>query len=370
MTEQGFPLYGLHDKGGERLMDPPGWILFTHALGDDPASSSGYDYRQWSDAGFSIIARLNYGYGGAGTIPVRGRYDRFATRCGRFVENSQGCSIWVIGNEPNHPQERPDGIPIFPISYADCYAKVWRAIKGLASPGLQQVVPAPVAPWNNQTVYPGNAQGDWIWFFIDMLELCIQRDAMPDAIALHTYTHGHNPALITDESVMDPPFNHRRYNFRCYQDFLDAMPVELADLPVYITEMNANDPWSNIDNGWMVEAYREINRWNQSGEQAIHAGILYRWPRYDKWHIHGKTKLYSDFVNAVQEGLAWKQKEPEEIVADFSVKRVATSSATVVSGIQFCSRDQDEFFELELGDERGAELVAWLNGLGLVQKEE
>lgn len=363
-------LHGLHEPGGEWLMgDFPGWIVFTHKLGDDPTHDSGCDYRQWSDAGFHIIARLNYGYGSEGTIPVPGRYARFAARCARFVEHSQGCSIWVVGNEPNHPQERPNGMPIVPQSYADCYAKVWRAIKGLATRELQQVVPAPIAPWNNQTVYLGNAQGDWIWYFVDVLQLIMERDAMPDAIALHTYTHGHNPALITDESTMNPPFQHRRYNFRTYIDFLDAIPVEMSKLPVYITEMDANDPWSDVDNGWILGAYREINRSNESGAQPILAGILYRWPRIDKWFMDGKTKLYRDFRNAVQQRFTWEDKEPE-VATCFSVKKVATSSATVVSGLQFCSRDQDKFFELELGDERLADLAEWLNGLGLVQKKE
>lgn len=369
MTEQRF-LHGLHEPGGEWLMDDSGWILFTHELGDDPTHDSGCDYRQWSDAGFGIIARLNYGYGSAGTIPVPGRYDRFAARCARFVEHSHGCSTWVIGNEPNHPQERPNGMPIVPISYADCYAKVWRAIKGLATRELQQVVPAPVAPWNNQTTYQGNWNGDWIWYFIDMLQLIMQRDAIPDAIALHTYTHGHNPALITDESTMNPPFNHRKYNFRCYRDFLDAVPKDLSRVPVYITEMNVNDPWSNVDNGWVLEAYKELNDWNKGGGQPIHAGILYRWPRYDKWYIDGKTKLYQDFRNAVERRFAWQQPESEEVASRFSVKRVATSSATVVSGVRFCSQDQDEFFELEVDEERLTLLVEWLNSLGLVQKKE
>ena len=364
-------LHGLHEPGGEWLMgDRQGWILFTHELGDDPTHDSGCDYRQWSDRGYHIIARLNYGYGSAGTIPVRGRYNRFANRCARFVNNSHGCNIFVIGNEPNHAQERPDGKPIYPLMYADCYAAVWKAIKSLGLRREHQVVTAPVAPWNNQTGYPGNERGDWIWYFTDMLQLIVERiDGSPDGIALHTYTHGHVPALVLDESTMEPPFQERKYNFRCYQDFMDAIPGDMRSLPVYITEMDANDPWIDIDNGWVVEAYTEIDRWNKSGGQPILAGILYRWPKIDKWHIDGKPNLHRDIRNAVQRGFAWEDKWPECQSSYFGVARIATSSATVVRGIRFCSRDPDEFFELGFSDEKAALLAEWLNSLGLIQKE-
>lgn len=368
-------LLGLHEPGGEWLMaDYPGPIVFTHQLGDNPADHGGFDYRQWSDQGHTIIARLNYGYGSAGTIPEYGRYNRFAVRCAKWVDSSEGCGIWVVGNEPNHPQERPGGIPITPLMYADCYTAVWHAIKGLAAPEKHQVVTAPIAPWNNQTGYPGNERGDWIWYFTDMLQLIMMRiNGFPGGIGLHTYTHGHDAALITDESTMDVPFQDRRYNFRCYQDFMEAIPGDLRHLPVYITETDANDPWSNINNGWILGACKEIGRWNETEEQPIQALVIYRWPRIDKWYMVGKQKLHKDFRAAVLLGLTTGVEEPEPLNSYFSVV-IATSSNDC--GIQFCHRVQGEamphcreFFDLGSSEEKATLLAEWLNSLGLVRKE-
>ena len=123
-----FPKYifGLHEPGGEWLMEEEekhGWIVFTHELGHDPNVHHGHDYTPWSDRGFGAIARLNHGYGAAGTIPLPQFYDQFATRVRNFVANSQGCHVWVIGNEMNHGQERPEGQIITPDRYASCYKK-------------------------------------------------------------------------------------------------------------------------------------------------------------------------------------------------------------------------------------------------------
>lgn len=286
------------------MEDCKGWILFTHGVGDSPDDHGGFDYRQWSDQGYGIIARLNYGYG-IGTIPSEGRYGRFAARCARFVENSRGCRVWLVGNEPNHAQEWPGGVPITPRMYADCYVAVWRAIKGLATCECHEVVPAPVAPWNNQTAYPGNERGDWVRYFMDVLGLIVEGGAFPDAIALHTYTHGHDPCLVTDESRMNPPFQDRRYNFRAYMDFMDVIPEDMECLPVYITEMDADVTWLDEDNGWVQAAYAEIDRWNRSGGQPIMAAVLYRWPKYDKWHIEGKHNLHQDIHAAFTRKYTW-----------------------------------------------------------------
>lgn len=297
-------IHGLHEPGGEFLMAEPGWILFTQGIGDDPDNHAGADYRRWSEQGYGIITRLNYGYG-IGTIPSEGRYQRFATRCAWFVRNSRGCHIWIIGNEPNHAQERPGGVPITPRMYADCYVACRQAIKGLADREYHEVVPAPVAPWNNQTPYPGNERGDWVKYFTDVLDYIMERDAFPDGLALHTYTHGHDPRLITDESRMNAPFRDRRYNFRSYVDFMDAIPEELYDRPVYITEMDADEAWKDVDNGWVQEAYKEIDRWNRSEDQPIMAAILYRWPKIDKWYIDGKQNLHRDIRSAFARKHTW-----------------------------------------------------------------
>ena len=97
-----------------------------------------------------------------------------------------------------------------------------------------------VAPWNNQTVYPGNTGGDWIKYFQDILLQCGANGC--DGITLHTYTHGANPTLILDNSKL-PDFPHYHCHFQAYRDFMQAIPVNMRHLPVYITETDQGGAW-------------------------------------------------------------------------------------------------------------------------------
>lgn len=293
-------LPGMHEPGGEYLMiQKPGWIVFTHGLGHDVNDKTGSDYRKWSGAGFGIIARLNHGYGSAGTIPAIQHHDAFSRRVANFVANSQGCDIWIIGNEPNHSQERPDGIPITYDLYSACFRLCYERIHALTLHSSDQVCIAGIAPWNDQT-------GDWITYFSKVLLL-----ARPDAIALHTYTHGSNPALAYLETRMGSPYQNRRYDFRAYRDFLAAVPEGMRDLPVYITETDQIDSWNNVNSGWVQNIYKEIDEWNSMGFQQINALCLYRWPKYDKWYIEGKGGVYEDFKLAVSRGYSSRIETPE-----------------------------------------------------------
>ena len=73
-------------------------VLFTEAIGDNPDHGGGHDYTSWSGAGYGVIVRLNNGYEPAGTIPVSSKYPDFAKACARYVRNSKGCHIWIVGN--------------------------------------------------------------------------------------------------------------------------------------------------------------------------------------------------------------------------------------------------------------------------------
>jgi len=311
-------IFGLHEPGGEWLMSEKGksgWILFTHALGHDPADQSAHDYRPWADRGFGAIARLNHGYGDAGTLPLPAFYDAFAQRVGSFVANSPGCHVWVIGNEPNHEQERPEGQLITPAQYAQCYRRCYQQIHALPGHDQDQVVLAPVAPWNATTPYAGNQSGNWVRYFLDMIREIYALNCPIDAIALHTYTHGTNPALVSSEAKMDVPFQQYRFQFRAYRDFMEVIPSEMRHLPVYITETDQVEPWANANSGWVQNAYREINAWNNTlGRQQIRALILYRWPRTDQWYIQGKHGIYDDMRAAMEQDYTWRpMPAPREV---------------------------------------------------------
>ncbi len=319
-------IFGMHDPGAESLFTAaakPGWIVVTVKV--NPPDSNG-DFSPFAAAGFGVIVRLNNGYNSDGTIPFSSQYDTFAAQCANFVRGSRGATIWIIGNEPNIAIERPGnnngngGEVITPTLYAYCFSKCRAAIKQVSGHSNDWVVPAGIAPWNNQTAYPGNASGDWIQYFQDTLTACIQAGAQPDGIALHTYTHGLDAGLIKSDQMMGPPFQNRHYQFRAYQDFMSAVPKNLRQQPAFITETQAADPtwWQNSNVGWIQAAYSEINAWNAvSTVQPIQALCLFRWQTGNaQWSISDKPALVADFRAALQNNyrVRWRPT-PDPIAA-------------------------------------------------------
>lgn len=344
-------IFGLHEPGGENHMADAGrkgWVLFTEGLGSDPNDRNGGNYSRWSDAGYGVMVRLNNAYKPEGTIPYPDKYADFARRVGNFVEASQGCHIWIIGNEMNFWVERPgafaspdlpftrnpdvrarDGelraIPgrfaalhpeqplsrgvehgqaITPADYARCYSLCRQEIKRRPNRAGDQVLIGSVAPWNNNTAYAGNPDGDWVRYFQDILTAL--GPGQCDGITLHTYTHGTDPALVLSPAKMDPPFQNRHYHFFTYRDFMAAIPENMRHLPVYITEADEDDPWEDANRGWIKEAYAEINRWNQTaGNQQIRALILYRWPNIDRWVMETKAGVIEDFKEVLRQEYRW-----------------------------------------------------------------
>ena len=331
-------LYGFHDPGGEHIMleqGIPGWVLFTKAIGRDPQDMGGDDFSAYSTKGLGVMVRLNYGYGGLGTIPFQNQYDQFAQRCANYVSSSSGAHIWIIGNETNHPIEWPGaewdwgatpprpqsedkhGEAITPNAYARCYRLVRDAIHAVPGHEEDWVLVSAAAPWNPLTTYPGNEDGDWVQYFRDILEELGPQAC--DGITIHTYTHGTDPELIRSErKVGEPKFSEYNWDFRAYRDFMHAIPDDMQHLPVYITETDQGDePWWDDNSGWVKEAYGEIDYWNQNNSQKIRALILYRWPNIDRWYIEGKSGLIEDFRDALAFAYKWTtetkpEDEPEE----------------------------------------------------------
>ena len=312
-------IFGIHDPGGEQLMADmkrKGWVLITEEVGRNPHDQGGKDYSALQNAGYGVIVRLNHGYANPsfgsypGTIPEADengqRYQEFAVRCGNFAENSKGCHIWIIANEMNHPNEwpgGPHGQMITPEMYADCFKRCYTQIHRRPGHGPDQVVAGAVAPWCANAQYAGNERGDWIRYLADTLTLL---GGKCDAIALHVYTHGYQPARITSFDRMDPPFQDRYYEFRTYRQFMAAIPPSLRGLPVYITETDQNDPWARRDTGWVQAAYAEIDKWNQdAAHQKIRSLLLYRWLAHDQWSFADIQEIKDDFRAALSNDYRW-----------------------------------------------------------------
>ncbi len=302
-------IYGLHEAGGEHLMTEagrPGWVLQLAAIGLDGTKGDA-DCSKLAGAGFGVVTRINHGYGSAGTLPTPDKYPQFAQAAARYVGRSRGCHIWIVGNEPNHEQERPEGQPIFPLQYASAYRQVRQAIRSVPGHENDQVLVAGSAPWNAQTTYPSNVRGDWIRYFVDVLEAL--RDDEVDGFAIHTYTHDLNPQQIRGDFFhTQPGYTHLRNEFRTYRDYMNAIPDRFRHLPVLITETDPStrhqgwNPGTNV--GWVQAAYREIAEWNANPErQPIQALILYRWPvvpDQPEWSISDRPGIIEDFKMAMR----------------------------------------------------------------------
>lgn len=334
-------IYGLHDSGGENLLmhhgEPRGWVLVTEAIRDTPHETRGtfHDYRRITNSGLGLIVRLNFDYGPEGTIPTEDRYDNFARRAANFVRSSPGAHIWIIGNEMNLEREQPrrpgstQAEVITPRRYAECYKKVRNAIRSLPGHADDLIVVGAIGPWNAQTAYDADPQGqypankipggpneypyfgfwgDFIQYGRDLL-LAIGRDQC-DGIGIHTYSHGYAPELVFSERKMGPPFTQYYFDFYSYRDQMNAIPAAFRDLPVFLTEMNGDanpdgGKWPDVNSGWVKNAYEEINNWNRRGGQQIRCAMLYRWIDHDDWSIMHKGQVHADLRDAVSRGYRW-----------------------------------------------------------------
>lgn len=302
-------IYGLHEPGGEHLMydaGRPGWVLMLAAIGLDGTRDAA-DCRHLTERGFGVVTRINHGYGRTGTLPTPDKYPQFAEAAARYVARSRGCNIWIVGNEPNHEQERPNGQPIYPVQYASAYRQVREAIRSVPGHENDVVLVAGSAPWNATTTYPGNVRGDWIRYFVDVLQAL--RDDEVDGFAIHTYTHDLNPQQITGDFFhTQPGYTHLRNEFRTYRDYMNAIPDRFRHLPVLITETDPttrHQGWNpGVNVGWVQAAYREIAEWNANPvHQPIQALILYRWPKLPdqpEWSISDRPGIIEDFNMALR----------------------------------------------------------------------
>jgi len=283
-------LAGLHDRESTALGIIGTWALDTIALPENPTPPI-------YDSAYSWITRLNWGYGSSGTLPIPARYSDYVQRTVSYVAASKNCRIWIVGNEPSLPREWPDGQPIFPWQYADAYRITRNAIHALPGHERDEVLIAVSGPWNNELKYPGNPNGDWIKNFADVIG--ILGDEW-DGASLHSYCHGYSVALVTSSARMQAPFQSRHYEFRAYQDYMEAIPAQYRHKSIYLTEANGNGPWQAV--GLMPAILNEIDNWNKSGGQPIKCVIFYRFSKYDDFCVDGKADVLNEYRQAVAKG--------------------------------------------------------------------
>ncbi|MFN7141522.1 MAG: hypothetical protein ACK4UN_19515, partial [Limisphaerales bacterium] len=341
-------IYGIHDhwpdpseflttieNGGTR-----GWVTATVAVGANPNDNTGASFNHISNRGHTVICRINYGYFPDGTIPVQSKWDDFAARCAKFVQNSTGCTIWLIGNETNLPAEWPLDPSnnrfnyISPQDYAVLFRKVHNAIKAVRPNDI--VLPQAIAQWagplgagafdvNGTPRQHDGVPLNWVQYLNQMLTAIVATGPL-DGISLHIGSRGYSYADI--HSTERDQVNNLYWSFYAYKDWIDlGIPQSLYHLPLYATECNGLYYWNgghpeaphkHYEAGWMQEMYAEINRYNQmaagSGKPVFRCVNLYRWcAGCDDWNIDGdanhpspyKGQIMSDLAAAVSQQYLW-----------------------------------------------------------------
>jgi PKD repeat protein len=332
-------LYGIHDFGvneGEFLSHltgagVSGWVTATEEIGSNPSDVSGKDFRSAADQGHTVICRLNNGYGTTGTIPPPTQYADFAQRCANFAAATQGCDIFVIGNETNLASEWPvvDGrrAYISPQDYATCFRLCYDAIKTVRPQA--KVIPQALAPFAGpygENVFPGYPhdanQLNWVQYLYQMLT-AIKNSGGIDGIALHINSRGYTYNDIHSTNKVSAAGQDLFFSFYVYKDWVDfGIPTDLYHLPLYATECNGiyywkgghiENPDAHYEAGWVQEIYAEINRYNLAaitqGKPIFRCVNLYRWCDHcDDWNIDDNPytgQILSDVDQAAASAYVW-----------------------------------------------------------------
>lgn len=334
-------LYGIHDHSPDpteylnhvRSRGACGWVTATVAVGHNPADTSGASFSFLTNAGHTVICRLNNGYFPNGTIPLAGDYDNFARRCSNFVVHSSGCNLWVIGNELNLSGEWPftgtNFAYVSPQNYAACFRKVYSAIK--ATRPNDKVLSAPVAPFGGPygagmlNGFPADGNSlSWAQYLNQELST-IAASGPLDGIALHINSRGYSTNDIHSTQRVTAAGQSLSFSFDVYKDWVDfGIPASLHSLPLYATECNGYYYWKgghpenaakHYEAGWVQEIYAEINRYNQStltnGKPVYRCVNFYRWcASCDGWNIDGgdnpyKAQILSDLDAAAAQNYSW-----------------------------------------------------------------
>ena len=368
----------------------PGWVIFNRSMARATQVYSGDDFRQFSDANMGVICCLEWDHDEGGTVPAPGLVKPFLQRCRHYVEASFGCHVWAVGNEMNtvakwpltgqraesiaprasahqvmEPRYRPDRYPLlfetpaagiqeghFPISpshYVDCYIQVRECIKTLPGHERDLVLVGAVAPWNTDAKDPDNPSGDWIQYFTAIASAL--QGGQCEGFALHTATLGPDPELLQSDQKLSFPFGGYRAGFRCFEDFIAAMPPQHRRLPLFITETSQLQPWLDANDGWVFKACKLIQDHNRA---HVHSPIrclsLFQWEADSPWAIRGKSYLLTDIRDTLHTladqalkstlcEVVWERVEiPEQVAAGKNIK-VSVTFANTTEQRLLCSGD-------------------------------
>lgn len=281
-------LHSIHDREGYIEVPEGGFVVDTIAISENPQP---VNYSALSSTDNWII-RVNWGYGDTGTIPIGGLVNEFVRKSAEYLLKSSGYHAAIIGNEPNHEGERPNGIFIDPEHAAWVFSTVRNLVKTQNSQ-IRFITP-PCAPYHANPM-------PWREYLHRML-LAIEDQGSADGIGIHAYARSMNPSEATSDEKMRPPLEHDYRSFRTYLDALSEVPPSLKHLPAYITEFNPIPDWENLNTGIIRAVYDEIQHHNaKTDAQKVFCLSMFRWNHFDgqRWGIEDKPLVIEDFRQAV-----------------------------------------------------------------------
>ena len=373
-----------------RLGQLPGWVVFNRSMAHDKQVYSGDDYSQFTEASVGVICCLEWDHGEGGTIPAPGLIKPFLKRCQSYVEASSGCHVWIVGNEMNaishwpltarraesislradsfqvmEPRYRPDRYPLlfgapaaeiqeghFPVTpsyYVECYVQVRECIKQLRGHEQDLVLVGAVAPWNTDAKDAENPSGDWIQYFAAIVSAL--QGGQCEGFALHTATLGPDPEILHTDQNLSFPFGGHKSGFRCFEDYIAAIPPQHRGLPFFITETAQLQPWLDANDGWVFNACDLIQTHNRTNAYSpIRCLALYQWGTDSPWSIRDKSYLLTDIRDTLHMladqsrkstlcEVVWERSEiPETFVKGETVTTSVTFSNTSNNDLS-CSGD-------------------------------
>lgn len=283
------PPHSMHDREGCYQVPENGFALDTLAISEKPQY---LDYRSLNSK-VNWILRVNWGYGGTGTLPNRAGLKDFIEGATDYLLKSSGYQFVIIGNEPNYPVEYPNGEYLDPEYVAWIFKEIRGHVKRMK--GEIRFITTPVAP------YRIDSGVKWREYLNRML-LAVEHYGGAEGIGIHAYARSMDPSEATSDARMDPPLEADYKSFRTYLNALSEVPSSLRHLPAFITEFNVIPDWEDKNTGIIKAVYQEIANHNRIPDvQQVIDLTMFRWKHYEgqRWGIENKPNLLQDFREAV-----------------------------------------------------------------------
>jgi hypothetical protein len=251
----------------------------------------------------SIWVRFNWGYGRRGTLPLPGtkESEQFFAAISQIYRYANWLEGVIIGNEPNNPQEWPDGKALDPEGVASCVHWVWRR-----APASLRIGPPPVDLFN---AVAGNPY-DYLDKMARRLNLSGTR---PEFLTVQLKTQTSASPLVQEQYLFtDPPLTGKSMNLGASIEALRLLYRHLSTGILVVPEMNPQRKTTSPafrpddrDYGWTGDSLAATG-WVLTTIQILQVALrafpirevylhVYRWAR-DEWAIKQREDIKDGLI--------------------------------------------------------------------------